>query len=161
MVTKNDNKAIRSAYDFNGLFKHAIDAKGRLSVPAPFRRDQRGNNIGHFKITAGLDKCLFVFPGPYWGAVVAPQLMELPITQGESRRVLRQLLARAADCVPDRQGRILIPAPLRERAGLEGEAIVIGVLNHFEIWNVDRWAAYDAEGDAAFEAAAERFVIKF
>jgi len=153
--------AARSAYDFNGQYRHAIDTKGRLSIPASLRRDQNGNEIGRFKLTAGFDDCLFAFPYPYWAAVVVPQLMELPVTQDEARRLVRRLLSGAADCVPDRQGRILIPAPLRARAALDSDAIIIGVLSRLEIWNVERWLAYDREGEAAFEVAAERYTIKF
>jgi MraZ protein len=79
----------------------------------------------------------------------------------EARLVTRMLLSRAADCEPDRQGRVMVPAPLREYAGVGGEAIVNGMYNRVEIWSVDRWLAYEAEAGAAFEDMAARYKIKF
>jgi MraZ protein len=79
----------------------------------------------------------------------------------EARLVTRMLLSRAADCEPDRQGRVMVPPPLREYGGLGGEAIVNGMYNRVEIWSVDRWLAYEAEAGAAFEDMAARYKIKF
>ena len=79
----------------------------------------------------------------------------------QARLVTRMLLSRAADCEPDRQGRIVVPGPLREYAGVAAEAIVNGMYNRVEIWSVDRWFAYEAEAMAAFEDMAARYKIKF
>lgn len=151
----------RWSFGFNGQYRHSLDEKGRLSVPANFRRDAAGNAIGRFKLTVGFERCLFLFPTEYWQAVVEPQLLELPIMEREARLVTRMLLSRAADCEPDRQGRVMVPAPLREYAGVGGEAIVNGMYNRVEIWSVDRWLAYEAEAGAAFEDMAARYKIKF
>ncbi len=151
----------RWSFGFNGQYRHSLDEKGRLSVPALFRRDGAGNAIGRFKLTVGFERCLFLFPAEYWQGVVEPQLLELPIMEREARLVTRMLLSRAADCEPDRQGRVVIPAPLREYAALGGEAIINGMYNRVEIWNVDRWLTYETEAVAAFEDMAARYKIKF
>jgi MraZ protein len=151
----------RWAFGFNGQYRHSLDEKGRVSVPALFRRDAVGNAIGRFKLTVGFERCLFLFPAEYWRSVVEPQLLELPIMEREARLVTRMLLSRAADCEPDRQGRVMVPAPLREYAALTGEAIINGMYNRLEIWNVDRWLTYEAEAVAAFEDMAARYKIRF
>ena len=90
-----------------------------------------------------------------------PQLLQLPIMEREARLVTRMLLSRAADCDPDRQGRIMVPPPLREYAAVGGEAIVNGMYNRVEIWGVEKWLAYEAEAVEAFEDMAARYRIKF
>ncbi|MGD8717745.1 MAG: division/cell wall cluster transcriptional repressor MraZ [Candidatus Zixiibacteriota bacterium] len=151
----------RWAFGFNGQYRHSLDEKGRLSVPANFRRDAAGNVIARYKVTVGFEKCLFLFPAEYWQAVVEPQLLELPIMEREARLVTRMLLSRAGDCEPDKQGRVMVPGPLRDYAGLDSEAIVNGMYNRVEIWGVDQWLAYEAEAEAAFEDMAARYRIKF
>ncbi|NIT35961.1 MAG: division/cell wall cluster transcriptional repressor MraZ [candidate division Zixibacteria bacterium] len=151
----------RWSFGFNGQYRHSLDEKGRLSVPANFRRDAAGNAIARFKLTVGFERCLFLFPSEYWQAVVEPQLLQLTIMEAEARLVTRMLLSRAADCEPDRQGRIMVPAPLRQYAGLDTEAIVNGIYTRVEIWNVDKWLAYESEAEAAFEETAARYKIRF
>ncbi len=151
----------RWAFGFNGQYRHALDEKGRFSVPVLFRRDDAGNAIARYKITVGFERCLFLFPAAYWRAVVEPQLLELSVMERNARLVSRMFLSRAADCEPDRQGRILVPAPLREYAGLDGDAIINGMFNRIEIWNVERWLAYEREAEAAFEETADRYRIRF
>jgi MraZ protein len=131
----------RWSFGFNGQYRHSLDEKGRLSVPANFRRDAAGNAIGRFKLTVGFERCLFLFPAEYWQAVVEPQLLELPIMERQARLVTRMLLSRAAD--------------------LGSEAIVNGMYNRVEVWSVDRWLAYETEAVAAFEDMAARYRIKF
>ena len=118
---------------FMGEFDHSIDAKGRIIVPSKFRED-----LGdEFVITLGLDGCLFVYPQKEWQAF-ATELGKLPGTK-EARQLQRYFLAKAAACEADKQGRILIPASLRECAGLEKDIVFVGVLNKIEIWSKERW----------------------
>ena len=110
-----------------GEYKHSIDAKGRLAMPAKLR-DALGE---HFTVTKGLDGCLAVYPEKEW------ELLEDKIRtlgNGEkARRVKRYYFANAFDAQLDAQGRILIPAGLREFAGLQKDVVVIGQLDHAEI----------------------------
>ncbi len=118
---------------FMGEYEHSIDAKGRIIVPAKFRED-----LGEeFVVTLGLDGCLFAYPKNEW-QTFASELGKLPGTK-EARQLQRYFFGKAAACEADKQGRILIPAVLRECAGLEKDIVFVGVLNKIEIWSKERW----------------------
>ena len=119
---------------FMGEYNHTIDAKGRLIVPAKFR-EILGDN---FIVTKGLDGCLFVYPNDEWQKF-EEKLQTLPLTNKNARQFTRFFLAGAADVELDKQGRILLPAVLREFAGLEKEVVSVGVLKRIEIWDKNRW----------------------
>lgn len=118
---------------FMGEFEHSIDAKGRIIIPSRFRED-----LGEkFYVTVGLDGCLFVYPPNEW-EIFSTEIRKLPGTK-EARQLQRMFFGRAAACEVDKQGRILIPAVLRESAGLEKDIVFVGVLNKIEIWSKERW----------------------
>src|SRR5690554_3782899 len=96
---------------FLGEYKHNIDAKGRMAVPAKFRLKLDGGAI----LTRGLDKCLFLFPKAEWDTLVG-KLVNLPLAQADSRAFVRLMLSGASDVEFDSQGRVLIPEPLRAHA---------------------------------------------
>ena len=118
---------------FMGEFNHSIDSKGRIIIPSKFR-DDLGDD---FVITLGLDGCLFVYPNNEWQAFIE-KLKTLPGTK-EARQLQRYFMAGAAACETDKQGRILIPAKLRESADLNKDIVFVGVLNKIEIWSKERW----------------------
>jgi MraZ protein len=120
---------------FVGEFEHSVDEKGRLTIPQSFR-DQL---TGKLYITRGLDGCLFVLRLREFEAL-REKILTLPIGQSEGRTFSR-MFASGAECELDKQGRILVPAGLREYASLNGVAIVVGVLNRVEVWAKERWAA--------------------
>ena len=121
-----------------GEFQHNIDAKGRLFIPAKFREE-----LGKmFIITKGLDGCLFVYSASAW-EVLEDNINQLPLSK--SRNLQRFFFSSAADCVPDAQGRVLIPQNLREYAALQKEVSIIGVSGRVEIWNTARWKAINEE----------------
>ena len=119
---------------FIGEYNHTIDSKGRLIVPSKFR-EALGDE---FVVTKGLDGCLFVYPMEEWQAFT-DKLKELPLTKKDARQFSRFFLAGAASCEVDRQGRILIPSVLREFAGLEKDAVLVGVSSRIEIWSRSNW----------------------
>lgn len=121
-----------------GEFRHTIDAKGRLFIPAKLR-DELGE---HFIITKGLDGCLFVYPEDGW-RVLEDKIRALPLSK--SRSLQRFFFSAATDSELDSQGRTLVPANLREYAGLQKEVTIIGVSGRAEIWDTARWAAYNDE----------------
>ena len=121
----------------NGQYAHNIDAKGRLFIPTKLR-DELG---GTLHVTVGQDHCLSVYSDESWAAFMA-RLKELSYNEVKK---LRALFAYAADCEPDSQGRILIPAKLREYAGLTKEVVVVGSFDRAEIWSAERWAAIENE----------------
>ena len=119
---------------FMGEYSHNIDAKGRMIVPSKFR-EQLGNE---FVVTKGLDGCLFVYSNEEWKHI-EEKFREIPLTTKDARKFSRFFFAGAASCEVDKQGRILLPANLREYAGIEKEVVSVGVLSRVEIWSKDRW----------------------
>ena len=124
-----------------GEYNHTIDAKGRLIIPSKFRE-----TLGdEFVVTKGLDGCLFVYDNKEWSAF-EEKLKSLPLTNKDARQFVRFFLAGATLAEVDKQGRILVPAVLREFAALEKEVVLIGVASRVEIWSKERWedaASYD------------------
>ena len=119
---------------FMGEYNHTIDAKGRMIVPSKFR-EQLGNE---FVVTKGLDGCLFVYPNEEWHNI-EEKFRNVPLTTKDARKFSRFFFAGAATCELDKQGRILLPAILREFAGIEKDAVLVGVGSRIEIWSKDKW----------------------
>ena len=117
-----------------GEYEHSLDAKGRLIIPSKFR-EVLGDE---FVVTKGMDGCLFVFDDPEWQAF-EEKLRALPMIDKEARQFTRFFLAGAASVEVDKQGRILLPAVLREFAGITKDAVLVGVGSRVEIWSKDRW----------------------
>ena len=119
---------------FIGEYEHSVDAKGRVIMPAKLRED-----IGEkFIVTKGLDGCLFVYPDEEWQAF-EEKLKSLPMANKDARKFVRFFLAGAAQVEVDKQGRILLPANLRNFAGLTKDCTLVGVGGRVEIWDKDRW----------------------
>jgi MraZ protein len=128
---------------FKGTYRHRIDTKGRLPVPAVFRRAlDRDPAV----VVTLLDQCLAVYPPAEW-ARLETQLHALPAFSKQVKALTRLLLSRASDCEIDVQGRILLPPALREASGLGRDAIVVGVLNRFEIWSPESWESFVRESE--------------
>lgn len=134
-----------------GEYKHSLDTKGRVAIPAKFREKLAGGAI----ITRGLDDCLFVFANREWEAL-AQKLVALPLAQANSRAFVRLMLAGAMDVELDSQGRILIPDYLRKYAGLKKEAVIAGLYNRIEIWDAEKWQAYKGKTESASDEIAEK-----
>ena len=118
-----------------GSFEHMLDAKGRVFIPAKWREDLGDALI----VTLGLldeseSKCLFGMSLSAWRAF-SEKLAALPMTDVGGQAVRRRLYAAASCCELDKQGRILIPANLREQAELSKDATLIGVGDRIEVWN--------------------------
>lgn len=138
---------------FLGEYQHNIDAKGRLIIPARLRE-----GLGDkFIITKGLDSCLFAYPMDEW-SVLEQKMRSLPFTRADARAFVRFFFAGATECEIDKQGRILVPANLRDYAGLEKEVVVIGVSNRVEMWSKERWEKYNEESASSVEEIAEKIV---
>jgi MraZ protein len=136
---------------FLGEFLHTLDDKGRLTIPAKFRDDLAGGLV----ITRGIDRCLSVFPRQVWDDL-AERIAQLPLTQRNARNFGRLMFSGAADFIPDRQGRVLIPQGLREYAGFDSEAVIIGLYDRLEIWNPEHWTHLKAEVEGDPESIAEQ-----
>jgi len=131
---------------FKGTYRHRIDGKGRLPVPAVFRR---GLPEGRVVVTP-LDQCLAAYPPGEWAKLEA-QLAALPAFSKPVKALTRLIASRASDCEIDVQGRILLQPALRAAAGLEKDAVVIGVLNRFEVWAPTAWDAFVRESERLLE----------
>ena len=127
---------------FMGEYSHNIDAKGRMIVPSKFR-EQLGDE---FVVTKGLDGCLFVYPNEEWQNI-EEKFRNVPLTSKDARKFSRFFFAGATTCEVDKQGRILLPAHLREFAGLEKDVVLVGVGSRVEIWSKDKWEAMNSDAD--------------
>jgi MraZ protein len=137
---------------FKGTYHHRIDAKGRLPVPAAFRRRLGELSAGAVVVTL-LDECLAAYAPTDWEQLEA-QLAALPAFSRPVKGLTRLLASRAVDCPLDRQGRILLPAALRAAAGVAREATVVGVLSRFEVWSPERWTSFVEGSERLLEDAS-------
>ncbi len=136
-----------------GEFRHNIDEKGRMIIPAKFR-DDLGSS---FVVTRGLDQCLFVYPEEEWRHL-EQKLKTLPFTKKDARAFTRFFFSGATECELDKQGRVNVASVLRSYAKLEKECVIIGVSNRVEIWSKEIWEEYFAESEDSFTEIAEGIV---
>jgi MraZ protein len=135
---------------FLGEHYPKLDDKGRLFLPAKFREALQGGLV----ITKGQEHALYVFPRQDF-VDYARRFESVPLSNKRARDYVRVLLSGASDELPDRQGRITIPATLRQYAGLAKDCAVIGAANRVEIWNFDTWTTYRDANDTAYAELSE------
>ena len=128
-----------------GEYRHTLDEKNRLSLPAKFRKELGKKII----ITRGLDRCLFVYPVAEWKKFSA-QLANLSIGSAEGRGFSRAMLGGAMETDVDGSGRVLVPDHLKSYATLSTKVVVAGIHNRVELWDEKSWNAYttNVEGNA-------------
>ncbi|MBE5866391.1 MAG: division/cell wall cluster transcriptional repressor MraZ [Lachnospiraceae bacterium] len=134
---------------FMSEYNHTIDAKGRLIIPSKFR-EVLGDE---FVVSKGMDGCLFVYANDDWQAF-EQKLTSLPLINKQARNFSRFFLAGAATVELDKQGRILLPASLREFAELEKDVVLVGVGSRIEIWNKEKYEDMGEDMDMDDIAAA-------
>jgi MraZ protein len=120
---------------FMGEFTHAIDDKGRLTIPARFREELAYGSV----ITRGYDKYLLLYTADVFKRIIT-RAEALSPTDPDHRALLRLTFSGASEAVPDRQGRILVPPYLREYAAIDAECVIVGIGNSIEVWSKDGWA---------------------
>lgn len=130
---------------FLGTHSPRLDEKGRLILPAKFR-DELGNGL---VLTRGQERCIYVFSQREFERI-HEQMREAPISSRQARDYIRVFLSGASDEMPDKQGRVTIPAALRSYAGLDRELAVIGAGSRAEIWDSAAWAEYLEEKETSF-----------
>ncbi len=135
---------------FLGTHTPRLDDKGRLALPAKFRSDLEGGLV----ITKGQERCLFVFPMAEFSRITE-LLRTAPVTQRSVRDYSRVFFASASHEVPDGQGRITVPAQLREYAGLAKDCVVIGANSRVEVWDATAWQSYLEGTEQSFSDAEE------
>lgn len=135
----------------SGEYSHNLDAKGRVILPSKLR-DELGDN---FYVTKYFEGCLAVFSQEEFEKLGA-SIQNLPGNMREVRRLQRIIITGAHQCEADKQGRFVIPSPLREYAGLDKEVTVVGNGKHAEIWDSTVWNNYmSGEDSMSLEDAAE------
>jgi len=142
---------------FYGEFRHNLDRKGRLILPAKFREASKEYAIERFFLTRGLDKCIFMFTDDEWRQQ-EQRFKSIPFTKQESRQFNRMFFSGATDISPDKQGRFVIPDYLKEYASIKRETVFIGVSNRIEIWDHKIWNDFYAATGGGYEQVAENLI---
>jgi MraZ protein len=135
---------------FIGEYKHNMDAKGRIAVPAKFRDELKEGAV----VTKGLDNCLFLYSREAWNKIAA-KLADLPLSQSKARAFSRLMLAGAMDLEFDSQGRITLPEYLRKFANLDKKTIIAGLYDRLELWNEEDWNKYKEGSEEESSEIAE------
>ena len=123
---------------FRGASVLSLDMKGRFAIPTKYRNEIVELSAGNLVITADPDKCLLIYPTPTWEDIQR-DLQKMPALKSHSRDIQRLFIGYATDCEMDAQGRVLVPQPLRDYAGLDTQAVLIGQGKKFELWDENRW----------------------
>jgi len=124
---------------FFGEYEYRIDEKGRVPIPPKFRGKLKEGII----LTLGVERCITAYPSSEWKKL-ADTLTASPATRSKLRRLNRAIFAAAFRLNIDRQGRIALPAPLREYAEIADEVIIAGANTYFELWNKEQWESEKA-----------------
>ncbi len=135
---------------FMGTFNNSIDTKNRMIVPSK-HRDQLG---GRCVLTKGMDKCLYIYSMSEWDKQM-DKIEALPESDPKVRAFIRHFCANAVDCEFDKQGRIVIPAELKEYAGIDKDLVTMGAMRKIEVWSKEIWDAPDNENKMDSEEFAE------
>lgn len=127
---------------FSGKFYYTVDPKGRIIVPSPLRKVISENNYSTklYVTTPLFDRCLLIYPVEEWNKL-SEKVRNLPKMDRDIKRFEMKVIASAMECEIDRQGRILIPAALREDAGITGDIVIVGQIEKITLWNRKDWDA--------------------
>jgi MraZ protein len=141
--------------NFKGEYRYAIDEKGRINIPAKFRKLLAPEAQGTFVVTRGLDACLAVYPLDEWEKTIEPRLRSLSANKKANRFYVRMVTSNACELEYDHQGRIMIPAHLLRYAEIKKEVVIIGVLERIELWEPRHYEKYSNKSEMTFEDVAE------
>lgn len=137
---------------FLGEYEHAIDDKGRLTVPAKYRAGFESGMV----LTKGIDRCLYLFPTDRWDDL-EQKASALPLTNPTAREFQRHFFGGAVDLMADKQGRIILHPRLREYANIDNQAVIIGLSSYCEIWDPESWRERETKSDQDPEWRAEQY----
>ncbi len=125
---------------FTGEYRHSIDGKGRVAVPARFRAELATGAT----VCRWLENCIAIFPKQVWQQLADAASAER-YTDSSARAFTRFLFSGAFEVEPDAQGRVVLPASLRQFGGLKSEVVVVGAADHLELWEPARWQEVSAQ----------------
>ncbi len=140
---------------FIGEYRHTLDDKGRIAIPAKLRYSKIGEDE-YWVATKGFDRCLFLYPKYEWKRIVEKINERLTFTKREDRSFLRMFISPATEQAVDKQGRIAIPQSLREYAGILKDVVTLGAINRIEIWSEENWNRYREENEKSFDIIGEK-----
>lgn len=135
---------------FLGEYEHSLDAKGRLILPSKFRARLESGCV----IAKGQDGCLYVWPREEWDRK-AEQVAQASLSSIQARNFHRLFFSGASEQLPDGQGRVSVPEPLRRYANLDRDVTVIGAGPRFEIWDRESWVRHRDETERAYSEMTE------
>lgn len=136
---------------FIGQYYHNIDEKNRIIIPAKFRAKLGLNAV----ITLGYDKCLSIYTEAEWEKL-QEKLLSLSDNHSDHRKHVRMIAGSACECGCDSHGRVILPATLIEKIGIQKETVIVGNLNHIEIWSKENWEKYYNDACESFDELSER-----
>ena len=139
---------------FRGRNDIAIDDKGRIMLPMRFREYLSTKDETTLWLT-NIDSCIRAYPTTVWSEI-EQKILSRPVRTDNERNFNRFILGGVQECPIDKQGRILVPQSLRKYAGLEKDAAVVGLITHFEIWNIDRYEKTYTQDSSAEEILSLR-----
>lgn len=140
---------------FLGEHEHTLDQKGRLTLPAKYRDSFPEGLV----LSRGMDGCVFAYAKADWSEL-ASRLAALDTLGRDDRMMKRHFFSGAAEVMPDRQGRVMIPAALASHANLDREVVIAGVFDHLEIWDRAAWRVQLTDVEGRAEDVAERLAAK-
>ena len=138
---------------FRGRYEHAIDIKGRISVPAKFR-EVLGKKYDDRLVITHYDQCLVAYPYEEW-TILEEKQKSLPQLKKETKAYLRFFYSSGVDCAIDKQGRLLIPQTHRDYAGLQKDVVLVGVGTKIEIWDKQRWEEEFRKAQEGFDQTSD------
>ena len=134
-----------------GEYPYSLDDRGRVAIPARVRDEFKAGVV----LARGLDPCVTAYTPEGWRRLTG-RLEQLSFTDPENRRLQRGVYSGAYEAELDRQGRVLIPAPLRDYAGIRQVAVIVGMNDHLEIWGEERWEEEQSALEAPTQERGER-----
>ena len=120
-----------------GTYEHKIDSKARIVLPSKFR-EELGDGVVS---TIGIDRCISLYSHSEWEKVMS-KLQDLPFSKSKTRGLLRVMLSSAHELQVDSAGRILLPPVLRQHGELVQDVVFVGVNDHVELWDKEKWDEY-------------------
>jgi len=140
---------------FIGEYHHSLDGKGRVVLPAKFRASLSADRKATGFISKGQERCLYIQQEHDWRAM-AEKVKSLPLTDKRGRAFSRGFFGSSETVNVDGQGRIMLPAGLREWAGLEDKAVLVGLMDRIEVWNPETWAEISEASDEFYTTIEEK-----
>ncbi len=140
---------------FKGQAEYSVDSKGRVAIPAKMRNALSPEAKSSFTITRGFEQCINLYPLDEWEKQ-EDKISELNTYRSEARDFVRTIMMWADEVTLDAQGRIVVPKPLKEFARIDETALIIGALDHIEIWNPDVFGDYQQGIGSDYPTLAER-----